>query len=149
MQTPQRPQLYITSGFGPRIHPITQEPQFHNGIDIALPEGHPLRAPISGRGERVPNDINGNGLRIVGTFGDVEWSIGYAHLMTPGKEGPIQAGEVIGYVGPTGRATGPHLHLTVRANGQAVDPLQVMDWRAFQLLFRQGEGPAMQWVPIN
>jgi hypothetical protein len=114
----------LTSAFGPRWHPILGRPDFHHGIDLAAPLGTPVRAPAAGlvieAGWRV---AYGRFLRI---RHDAALETVYGHLggYAPGI-GPgavVARGAVIGFVGASGRATGPHLHYEVHLHGVPVDP---------------------------
>jgi len=116
----------ITSGYGRRRHPRTGEWHFHRGIDIAVPRGTPV--PAAGAGVVLSAEWAGGAGRKVciehptGTS-DV-WVTCYAQLSSmdvrPGKW--VRAGEIIGRVGTSGNATGPHLHFSVQRNGQWVNP---------------------------
>ncbi len=114
----------ISSPFGMRYHPILQVWKSHSGIDYAAPTGTPVIAPAVGVIEEV-GVKGGYGNAIVLRHRDSLQTL-YGHLsafaagMRPGKT--VQPGDVIGFVGATGRATGPHLHYEVRVNGQAVNP---------------------------
>ena len=118
----------ITSQFGHRVDPITGEVSSHTGTDIACAEGTPILAAADGI-VTVANGLDSWG----GSYGyyiQIDHGTGletlYAHCssicVTTGQQ--VQAGQVIGYVGHTGRATGSHLHFEVRANGNRVNPLQ-------------------------
>ena len=118
----------ITSQFGHRVDPITGEVSSHTGTDIACAEGTPILAAADGI-VTVANGLDSWG----GSYGyyiQIDHVGGletlYAHCssicVTNGQQ--VQAGQVIGYVGHTGRATGSHLHFEVRANGNRVNPLQ-------------------------
>ena len=118
----------ITSQFGHRVDPITGEVSSHTGTDIACAEGTPILAAADGI-VTVANGLDSWG----GSYGyyiQIDHGGGletlYAHCssicVTTGQQ--VQAGQVIGYVGHTGRATGSHLHFEVRANGNRVNPLQ-------------------------
>ena len=118
----------ITSQFGHRVDPITGEVSSHTGTDIACAEGTPILAAADGI-VTVANGLDSWG----GSYGyyiQIDHGSGletlYAHCssicVTNGQQ--VQAGQVIGYVGHTGRATGSHLHFEVRANGNRVNPLQ-------------------------
>ena len=118
----------ITSQFGHRVDPITGEVSSHAGTDIACAEGTPILAAADGI-VTVANGLDSWG----GSYGyyiQIDHGTGletlYAHCssicVTTGQQ--VQAGQVIGYVGHTGRATGSHLHFEVRANGNRVNPLQ-------------------------
>ncbi|MGH1369537.1 MAG: peptidoglycan DD-metalloendopeptidase family protein [Maritimibacter sp.] len=114
-----------TSGFGPRHHPILKQVRNHNGVDWAAPTGTPIHAVGAGRVK-----LAGNG----GGYGNVVYidhgngvESRYAHMSKFGegiRNGvPVAAGQVIGFVGTTGRSTGPHLHFELRVSGAPVNPL--------------------------
>ena len=118
----------ITSQFGHRVDPITGEVSSHTGTDIACAEGTPILAAADGI-VTVANGLDSWG----GSYGyyiQIDHGGGletlYAHCssicVTTGQQ--VQAGQVIGYVGHTGRATGSHLHLETQANGTRVDSMQ-------------------------
>lgn len=112
----------VTSGYGMRFHPILGYTRMHQGIDLAAPWGTPIRAVADGVVEWAgPHGGHGNFVRLEHS-GDM--GTGYAHMsriaVAPGER--VRAGEVIGYVGMTGLATGPHLHFEVYRGGQVVDP---------------------------
>jgi murein DD-endopeptidase MepM/ murein hydrolase activator NlpD len=112
----------VSSPMGMRIHPITGARTMHGGTDFAAPLGSPARGMLGGRVLDVSYDeLNGNIVRIDHGNGLIG---SYAHLqgadVTEGQE--ITAGQNIGRVGSTGRSTGPHLHVTMRRNGELVDP---------------------------
>ena len=118
----------ITSQFGHRIDPITGEVSSHTGTDIACAEGTPILAAADGI-VTVANGLDSWG----GSYGyyiQIDHGGGletlYAHCssicVTTGQQ--VQAGQVIGYVGHTGRVTGSHLHLEVRIEGNRADAMQ-------------------------
>ena len=118
----------ITSQFGHRVDPITGEVSSHTGTDIACAEGTPILAAADGT-VTVANGLDSWG----GSYGyyiQIDHGGGletlYAHCssicVTTGQQ--VQAGQVIGYVGHTGRVTGSHLHIETRANGTRVDSMQ-------------------------
>ena len=118
----------ITSQFGHRVDPITGEVSSHTGTDIACAEGTPILAAADGI-VTVANGLDSWG----GSYGyyiQIDHGSGletlYAHCLsicvTTGQQ--VQAGEVIGYVGHTGRATGSHLHLEVSVDGNRADVLR-------------------------
>ena len=118
----------ITSQFGHRVDPITGEVSSHTGTDIACAEGTPILAAADGT-VTVANSLDSWG----GSYGyyiQIDHGGGletlYAHCssicVTTGQQ--VQAGQVIGYVGHTGRATGSHLHLEVHVNGSRTDAMR-------------------------
>lgn len=119
--------LQVSSSYGLRMHPLAKRELFHHGIDYVAPLGTPIRAAQDGqikemRGRPgfgyVVRMRHGHGVETV-----------YGHLLKfmPGlKTGSVvRRGDVIGFVGSTGRSTGAHLHFEVLANGQQIDPLQL------------------------
>jgi murein DD-endopeptidase MepM/ murein hydrolase activator NlpD len=112
----------IGSSFGQRQDPINGEGAFHSGVDIEAPFGTPVRA--SGEGEVTGGSMGaGYGRQVILDHGHGVMTI-YGHLSStavfPGQH--ISRGQVIGYVGQTGRATGPHLHYEVRVHNAPVNP---------------------------
>lgn len=114
----------ISSGFGMRFHPILRSLRMHEGVDYAAPEGTPIVAPSDATVSSVSQQ-NGYGNVVVLRHSN-KLSTLYAHMsrFQPGlQEGSrVKAGDVIGFVGSTGRSTGPHLHMEVLIDGQPVDP---------------------------
>ena len=116
----------ISSPYGVRFHPVLHTVRMHTGIDYPAATGTPIHAPADGT-------VTFKGWK--GGYGNtvmLQHSNGaetlYAHMsaFTPGNVGSsIRAGSVIGYVGTTGRSTGPHLHYEVRVNGQHVNPATI------------------------
>ncbi len=115
----------MTSRFGPRKHPILRQVRNHNGVDWAAPIGTPVRAALPGTVKSAGVGGGYGNLVILSHVGGVETR--YAHLnsfaegIAPGTA--VKAGDLIGYVGTTGRSTGPHLHFELRQGGRPVDPL--------------------------
>lgn len=113
----------LSSGFGPRVHPIFGSRRMHTGLDIGGRSGEPIVAAKAGvvifAGWR-----GGYGNTVVVDHGD-GFSTLYAHQSQIGAAvgQQVAIGEVIGYVGSTGWSTGPHLHYELRLNGNPIDPL--------------------------
>lgn len=117
----------INSGFGNRKHPILGYTKMHKGVDFAAPKGTPIMAAGDGVVERCgPYSSYGNYICI---RHDGSTKTAYAHLSRyakgVNKGRKIRQGEVIGYVGATGRTTGAHLHYEVIKNGKQVNPQTV------------------------
>ena len=121
---PSRNTRKISSYFGMRIHPIYGYPKMHNGIDIGASYGTDILASADGVVTTVTNNEGGYGWYIVIYHGDGISTL-YAHCSsTIARVGEtVKQGQVIGLVGMTGAATGPHIHYEVRVNGSPVDPL--------------------------
>jgi len=116
----------ISSPFGKRQHPISGQGDFHNGIDIAAPLGTEIKAIESGVIEKCEyNQYSGN--FVVIRHNDSTTS-SYAHMaradVSVGQE--ISKGDVIGIVGSTGSSTGPHLHMEIRIDKNAVNPMEYL-----------------------
>jgi murein DD-endopeptidase MepM/ murein hydrolase activator NlpD len=113
----------LTSAFGNRVHPVLGGHRMHEGLDLAAPTGTPIYAPADGMVEMAQRFSSyGNFIKIM-HGGAMETRYGHlsAYNVVAGQY--VHKGDVIGYVGSTGRATGPHLHYEVRINGHAVDPM--------------------------
>jgi murein DD-endopeptidase MepM/ murein hydrolase activator NlpD len=112
----------ITSSFGERLDPFNGEGAFHAGIDIGTTFGAPVRAAADGV-VMVASQENGYGREIEIDHGNGIETV-YGHLsgfaVTAGEQ--VKRGEVIGYVGSSGRSTGPHLHYEVRIRNTPVNP---------------------------
>lgn len=117
----------ISSDFGPRADPLEGDARFHTGIDLAVPEGTPVKAALDGV-------VKSAGLR--GGYGkavEIDHGHGlttlYAHnsqlTVKPGEK--VEAGQVIAEAGQTGRATGAHLHLEVRVEGKPTNPRSALN----------------------
>lgn len=114
---------YVTSAFGMRDHPLFGDERPHSGIDIAGSAGSEVLAADSGTvAVATYSSSYGNYVTIYHSNGDYTL---YAHMssiaVSAGQS--VTQGDVIGYVGSTGWATGPHLHFEIRVNGSTVDPL--------------------------
>jgi murein DD-endopeptidase MepM/ murein hydrolase activator NlpD len=112
----------VASSFGERLDPINGEGAFHSGIDIDAPYGTPVRASADGDVTNAAFN-SGYGREVVINHGH-DLSTIYAHLsafaVLPGEH--VLRGQVIGYIGQSGRATGPHLHYEVRVHNVPVNP---------------------------
>jgi len=129
--SPVDPQgTWISSSYGLRISPFTGKEQFHPGVDIAGAEGTPIIAPAKGKVAFVGKDgALGMAVRIKH---DSAFESTYGHLQKASvKKGQrVERGEVIGYMGNSGRSTGHHLHYEIAKNGKTVNPYQYMlDWK--------------------
>lgn len=112
----------ISDDYGERIHPILGVSQFHNGVDLAAPNGSPILAAYDG--EVVAASYSGSmGNYVMIDHGDSLYTV-YMHAsaLYVSKGDLVAKGEQIAAVGSTGRSTGPHLHFSVRKNGSYVSP---------------------------
>ncbi len=132
---------WLTSGFGRRTDPFTGGPDVHAGLDIAADRGHPVYATANGvvQGAGWSGDY-GNMVIITHESG---LTTRYAHLsrmaVTAGTT--VKRGDVVGFVGSTGRSTSPHLHYEVLANGRAAESAAAADRQAYAVE-RQTRNPA-------
>jgi murein DD-endopeptidase MepM/ murein hydrolase activator NlpD len=116
----------ISSGFGYRTSPLSGSRRFHSGVDLYAPSGTPIYACEGGQVLKAEYH-GGYGYSILIYHGG-SFATFYAHLsgFAVGVGQNVSRGELIGYVGTTGYTTGPHLHLEVRVNGQAQDPMNYL-----------------------
>lgn len=115
--------MSLSSSYGMRVHPITGKVARHNGIDIPAPHGTPIYATadgIVGRAQRLGGYGNyveiEHGNAIQTRYGHMS-----SYIVRPGQQ--VKKGEIVGYVGSTGRSTGNHLHYEVRIEGAPVNPM--------------------------
>ena len=132
----------LTSDYGMRTHPVLRRHMGHKGVDLAAPTGTPIYATADGlvsKAERFSS---------YGKFVSIEHGARiqtrYAHMsrIAVSDGARVKKGDLIGYVGSTGRSTGPHLHYEVRIDGEAVNPVPYMvessAQRAFALAIGEG-----------
>lgn len=117
----------LSSGFGRRRHPILGYNKMHRGVDFAAPRGTPIYAAGDGIIKRIGR--NGGYGRYIRIRHNRRHSTAYAHLyrfahgLKRGKR--VRQGQVIGYVGTSGRSTGPHLHYEILRAGRQVNPMRI------------------------
>jgi murein DD-endopeptidase MepM/ murein hydrolase activator NlpD len=123
----------ITSSFGERLDPFNGEGAFHSGVDISGSFGEPVRATADGTVE-IAAMATGYGREILINHGNGIQTL-YGHLsgfaVTTGQQ--VNRGQIIGYVGMTGRSTGPHLHYEVRIHNTPVNPYRYLQETVQQL----------------
>ena len=132
----------LTSDYGMRTHPVLQRRLGHKGVDLAAPTGTPIYATADGFVSKA------EAFSSYGNFVSIEHGARiqtrYAHMSRIAvSDGTwVKKGDLIGYVGSTGRSTGPHLHYEVRIDGQAVNPVPYMVESQAQQAFAlaMGEG---------
>ena len=114
----------IASGFGYRVDPVYKTVKYHYGLDFAAPQGTPIYATADGTVTTSGNTGNGYGnhVKINHGFG-YETLYGHMVRIKSGSGQSVKRGEVIGWVGSTGKSTGPHLHYEVHKNGKPLDPI--------------------------
>jgi murein DD-endopeptidase MepM/ murein hydrolase activator NlpD len=114
----------LASGFGRRIDPIYKTVKMHAGLDFAAPQGTPIYATADGTVTTAGNTNNGYGNHVVINHGyGYETLFGHMVRVKARVGQSVKRGEVIGWVGSTGKSTGPHCHYEVHKNGQKVNPV--------------------------
>ena len=117
----------LSSSYGMRKHPISGYNRMHKGVDFAAPTGTPIIA--AGSGVVTRSGWNGSYGRYIRIRHNSTYDTAYAHMsriargVTPGAR--VEQGQIIGYVGSTGRSTGPHLHYEILVNNRKVNPMTV------------------------
>ena len=115
-------QMTLTSGYGMRTHPVLGGRRNHKGVDLAAPSGTPVYAPADGVIARADwFSSYGNYVQIE-HGGELQTRYGHLSGFAVHSGDRVKKGDLIGYVGSTGRSTGPHLHYEVRVAGESVDP---------------------------
>lgn len=114
----------IASGFGYRIDPVYKTTKFHAGLDFSAPQGTPIYATADGTVSTSGNTGNGYGNHVIIGHG-YGYETLYGHMVrVKARSGQqVKRGEVIGWVGSTGKSTGPHCHYEVHKNGEKIDPI--------------------------
>jgi murein DD-endopeptidase MepM/ murein hydrolase activator NlpD len=116
----------LTSLVGYRMSPITGIRQYHNGLDMAAPQGSPIRAAMSGTVVVSGyHSVYGNYV-IINHNNGYQTLYGHLSKILVRKDQAVGQGTRIGLVGSTGQSTGPHLHFTVYKNGKVIDPRTVL-----------------------
>jgi len=117
---------WLTGSYGGRPDPFTGEPAFHQGLDISTEKGQPVYATADGRVETA--SYTGDYGNLITLRHDFGLTTRYGHLSKFNvKVGDnVRRGDIIAYVGSTGRSTGAHLHYEILANGKLINPLQLL-----------------------
>jgi murein DD-endopeptidase MepM/ murein hydrolase activator NlpD len=116
----------LTSGYGMRNHPVLGGRRQHRGVDLAMPTGTPVYATADGVISKA-EWFSSYGLYIAVEHGAaIQTRFGHLSRLAVAAGQPVKKGDLIGYVGSTGRSTGPHLHYEVRIAGTAVNPVPYM-----------------------
>jgi murein DD-endopeptidase MepM/ murein hydrolase activator NlpD len=114
----------VASGFGYRVDPVYKTVKFHAGLDFAAPQGTPIYATADGIVVTAGNTGNGYGNHVVINHGyGYETLFGHMVKVKVAAGNSVKRGQVIGWVGSTGKSTGPHCHYEVHKNGVKMDPV--------------------------
>ena len=113
----------IASGYGRRIDPYYKKLKFHYGVDFSAPKGTPIYATGNGKVAKVQKSRRGFGNHVIINHGFGYESL-YAHMTkyTVRKGQKVKRGDIIGYVGSSGKSTAPHLHYEVHKDGKKINP---------------------------
>lgn len=116
----------LTSAYGMRRHPVLRKRRAHKGVDIAAPTGTPIYATADGVVSKAER-FSSYGLYVSMEHGaKVQTRFAHMSRIAVAFGQNVKKGDIIGYVGSTGRSTGPHLHYEVRIAGKAVNPIPYM-----------------------
>ena len=147
----------VTSGFSmARLHPILQTVRAHRGIDYGAPSGTPVRSVANGKIDFAGQKSGYGNLLVVKHSGPYSTAYGHLKGFAAGirKGSRVSQGDVIGYVGQTGMATGPHLHYEFRVNDTQVNPLAVAPAATFSLAksqtrqFKRAISPLVEYLAL-
>ncbi|WP_121118816.1 M23 family metallopeptidase [Croceibacterium ferulae] len=116
----------MSSNYGMRAHPVLGRRRQHNGVDLAAPTGTPVYAPADGLVSRADAWGSYGNYIALEHGGDLQTRFGHLSGFAVSAGERVSKGQLIGYVGSTGRSTGPHLHYEVRVAGEPVDPRPYM-----------------------
>jgi murein DD-endopeptidase MepM/ murein hydrolase activator NlpD len=118
--------MRLSSDFGMRVHPVLGGHRMHKGVDLPAPVGTPIHATADGIVSRA-DWFSSYGLYVaIEHGGSIETRYGHMSRLNVAAGQEVHKGDIIGYVGTTGRSTGPHLHYEVRIAGEAVNPVPYM-----------------------
>ncbi|WP_379553289.1 M23 family metallopeptidase [Qipengyuania sp. DGS5-3] len=139
--------MRLTSGYGMRTHPILKRRARHRGVDLAAPTGTPVYATADGVVGRA-DWFSSYGLYVkIDHGGALETRYAHMSKLAVNAGEHVKKGDVIGYVGSTGRSTGPHLHYEVRVDGQDVNPIQFMNGADGTMAYQKAMGAGIGGGP--
>ena len=121
----------LSSDYGMRTHPVSGGRRAHKGVDLAAPIGTPIYATADGTVSRA-DWFSSYGLYVaIEHGGKLQTRYGHMSRLNVAAGQQVRKGDIIGFVGSTGRSTGPHLHYEVRVDGAAVNPVPYMQADSF------------------
>ncbi|WP_025741808.1 M23 family metallopeptidase [Aquimarina pacifica] len=115
----------ISSPFGYRKHPILHKNKLHAGIDLVAPKGAAVLATASGIVQKSEYQKGYGNYILLAHFAEVQTLYAHLWISLVKKGDAVVQGQIIGLVGETGLATGPHLHYEVRVNNKKLDPMRI------------------------
>lgn len=117
---------WLSAGYGERADPLTGDPGYHQGIDISADSGKPVVATADGVVESASWSGNYGNLMVIDHGFGIRTRYGHLASFVVHSGESVKRGQVVGYVGATGRTTGAHLHYEVLTNGQAINPMLLL-----------------------
>lgn len=124
--------FHMSSDFGMRVHPVLGGRRMHKGVDLPAAVGTPIHATADGVVSRA-DWFSSYGLYVsIEHGGNIETRYGHMSRLNVAAGQQVHKGDIIGFVGTTGRSTGPHLHYEVRVAGEAVNPVPYMQAEDFR-----------------
>ncbi len=130
----------MSSNYGLRTHPVLGGLRGHKGVDMAAPTGTPIYATADGMVSKAEWFSSYGNFIAIAHGAELETRFGHLSRMAVSAGQRVRKGDLIGYVGSTGRSTGPHLHYEVRVAGMAVDPTPYMSETGGQRAFAAALG---------
>ncbi len=130
----------MSSNYGMRTHPVLGGLRGHKGVDMAAPSGTPIYATADGMVSKAEWFSSYGNFIAIAHGAELETRFGHLSRMAVSAGQRVRKGDLIGYVGSTGRSTGPHLHYEVRVAGMAVDPTPYMSETGAQRAFAAALG---------
>ncbi|OJU10135.1 MAG: hypothetical protein BGN88_12205 [Clostridiales bacterium 43-6] len=116
----------ISSGFGPRVNPITKKNEIHGGIDIAAAYNTEIKVALSGTVKTVGKATGYGNYIVVSHNNGLETLYGHCNKIIAKEGQPVKKGDTIALVGSTGLSTGPHCHFEIRLNGTRLNPSWIL-----------------------
>jgi murein DD-endopeptidase MepM/ murein hydrolase activator NlpD len=139
--------VHLSSDYGMRTHPVLGGRRQHKGVDLAGPTGTPIHAAADGVVSRA-DWFSSYGLYVsLEHGGSLQTRYGHMSRLNVAAGQRVHKGDVIGYIGTTGRSTGPHLHYEVRIAGVAVNPVPYLQAGAYQQAFASADPSLGQGGP--
>jgi len=120
---------WLSAGYGERADPLTGDPGYHQGLDISADRGKPVVATADGVIESASWNGNYGNLMVIDHGFGIKTRYGHLSGFAATVGATVRRGDIVGYVGSTGRTTGAHLHYEVITNGQTINPLPLIDGR--------------------
>lgn len=139
--------IRLTSDFGLRNHPISGRRAAHKGVDLAGPIGTPIYATADGV-VSMAQRYGGYGNYVqIEHGGEIQTRYGHMSALNVREHQKVKRGDLIGFMGSTGRSTGSHLHYEVRVNGDAVNPVPFMQGEEYLLAMQERYGEEAKGGP--